>query len=77
MKKSILEIHKRLYRSNLFPEKLCAINLLAIGSCSNESIRQRGSCQLSNAGADAKCLYPVCPEELISEERFDNGGYAS
>ena len=64
---------KRAYGSNLFTNQFRPGDLSLVCCGCDESLSKVLDSQLANTGANAKSLHAISPEELVAEERTNNG----
>jgi hypothetical protein len=61
------------YGSDLFANKFRSVNLSLVCRGCDEGIGEILYSQLANASANAESLHTISPEELVAEERSNNG----
>lgn len=65
------------YFTNVFPKKFGTINLLLVSCCKDQRLGQGIDSQLADSCANTESLDTIPPEELIPEERSNDGWDAS
>jgi hypothetical protein len=64
---------KSTYGSDLFSNQLRPGDLSLVCRGREDGLSEVLDSQLANTGADAESFHSIAPEELVTEERLDNG----
>jgi len=66
-------LRKSTYGSDIFANNFRPVNLSLVCRGCNEGLGEILYSQLANASANAEGLHTISPEELVTEERSNNG----
>ena len=66
-------LRKSTYGADLFANKFCPVNLSLVCRGCDEGLGEILYSQLANTSANAESLHTISPEELVTEERSNNG----
>lgn len=62
-----------MYCSDLLPDESSTVDRLLVCCCLQQGILQGCHCEFANPTTNTQGFHPVCPKELVTKERSDDG----